>query len=883
MGSPNNNLRLNKSDSQSVIDSPFNAYQGDEPYIFISYAHDDSDLVYPEIERFHNDGYNIWYDEGIISGDRWHEVVERALINSSLVVFFISENAVESLNVRNEVFLAFRKNIPVFPIFFEETELKHGLDLSLSSSPPIYKNKLTEKEYISRYRQKFETHGFLLNDSDLNIEERIDNPPFQAYCGDDKYIFISYSHADSELVYPEIERFHDDGHNVWYDEGIVSGERWQGEVENALINSSLFIVFISRNSVASENVRNEISLALKKRIDMIPIYLETTDLVGHGLGLQIESIQSIYKHKMSEEGYVKRYRKEFKEKGFETNKKPIQTNSSDQIAIQINHENETEQLIELIEDKFSSLDEETINDFSDMKELYVEAINTQNEDLLEFANGELRLIFDNIYVNEYLEQIRNAPKRLPYPSLKLNLPHSIRYDIIQNTFLKLENSNFNNQKLAEELISQGYHQKDNNDMKGLEKTVVRLYNDSRSLFIEEDLETDELLPQNDIIEETEVSKDIVYDTEYLNEFEELNTKTNTIHDLGEYEVLIILNDGTNLTSWDDVEDKENVLYVSEDLSKCTNLTGRYKNLKSLKAIVATDAGCNITNMHELFAGCSSLKDISDLKSWDMQNVVDMNGMFKGCSSLEDISALKNCDTTNVTDMNGMFDGCSALRDISALKDWNTCNVADMSGMFYGCSLLRGILSLKDWDLSNVKYMSRVFRGCSNLVDVSALKNWDISNVSDINAMFKGCNSLIDIFSLKNWDVSNISDLSGIFFDCDSLEDIMALKNWKTKKVSDMNRMFKGCSSLEDISPLKDWKTGNVVDMSEMFDSCCSLEDLFAIKNWDTKKLKDITRMFNNCTSLRDVSALDNWDVGKILYKNEMFEGCTNIGKLPKWF
>ncbi|MDO5859411.1 hypothetical protein, partial [Methanobrevibacter sp.] len=63
----NNNSKLNKINTNPINDAPFPAYEGDEPYIFISYSHDDSDLVFPEIERFHNDGYNIWYDEGITS------------------------------------------------------------------------------------------------------------------------------------------------------------------------------------------------------------------------------------------------------------------------------------------------------------------------------------------------------------------------------------------------------------------------------------------------------------------------------------------------------------------------------------------------------------------------------------------------------------------------------------------------------------------------------------------------------------------------------------------------------------------------------------------------------------------------------------------------
>ena len=625
--------------------------------------------------------------------------------------------------------------------------------------------------------------------------------------------------------------------------------------------------------------RNEVFSASSSEIPTIPIFLEPTKL-AHGLRVTLRSIQSILKHKMSEEGYIKRYRREFEKKGFKVNKKSTEPSNQ---TTGPKSENEVEELIALIEDKILTVDEEMGNNYSEIRELYDEAANDENEDLLEFAKERLRSIFVNIYLNEYLQQIKNAPKSLTYPSLKLKIEKSKRHELIQTTFLKLEKSDFNNRDLADELIRQGHLQKDEGDMEGLEKTVVRLYNESQLFSIDEDLdEMVESQPQGGIESEPSIDE-VVYDTECLNEFGQLNIETNTIYDLGENEVLIILNDGTNLTSWSDVEDKDDVLYVSEDLADIEDLSGRYADLKSLKAIVSTNVGCNVANMNGMFSGCSSLEDISALREWNTHNVTDMNGMFKGCSSLEDISALRGWDTENVTDMNGMFDGCSLLKDISALNDWKTTNLADMSGMFYGCSSLIDTNALKNWDTSNLKFMTRVFRGCSSLVDVSALKNWDTGNVSDMNGMFKGCTSLIDIFSLKNWNINNISDLSGVFYDCSSLEDILALKNWKTKKVSDMNGMFKGCSSLEDITPLKDWKTANVVDMSEMFEDCSSLADIFALKNWNTKKLKDITRMFHNCSSLEGASALDNWDITKLMYKNEMFDGCTNINELPKWY
>ena len=47
------------------MDRPFAAYTGDEPYVFVSYSHDNSSVVFPELAWLKESGFNIWYDEGI--------------------------------------------------------------------------------------------------------------------------------------------------------------------------------------------------------------------------------------------------------------------------------------------------------------------------------------------------------------------------------------------------------------------------------------------------------------------------------------------------------------------------------------------------------------------------------------------------------------------------------------------------------------------------------------------------------------------------------------------------------------------------------------------------------------------------------------------------
>ena len=64
--------------------SPFSAYKGDEPFIFVCYAHEDADLVYRELSRLRDTGFNLWYDEGIEPGAEWSAEIAEHIENCAV-------------------------------------------------------------------------------------------------------------------------------------------------------------------------------------------------------------------------------------------------------------------------------------------------------------------------------------------------------------------------------------------------------------------------------------------------------------------------------------------------------------------------------------------------------------------------------------------------------------------------------------------------------------------------------------------------------------------------------------------------------------------------------------------------------------------------------
>ena len=154
-----------------------------------------------------------------------------------------------------------------------------------------------------------------INSSNSKLIPGIGRIPFPAYRGDEPYIFVSYAHNDADIVFAEINRWNKQGYNIWYDEGISPGNEWEDEIANALENCSLFVVFITPDSVGSQNCRDEIYYALVAKLPIIAIHLKETVLKG-GLKLRMSSIQAILKHSMNEEAYIYKYTTAFNKYGF---------------------------------------------------------------------------------------------------------------------------------------------------------------------------------------------------------------------------------------------------------------------------------------------------------------------------------------------------------------------------------------------------------------------------------------------------------------------------------------------------------------------------------------------------------------------------------------
>ena len=125
-------------------------YEGQEKYIFVSYSHRDLRSVSIFLSLLDENHFRYWYDEEIKSGVAWAEYLCNKIKGCSQFVVFISTNAANSNNVKDEVHIAHKYNKEILTVFLEETELDGELELYLDRNQAIHAYGVTK-----RFREKF--------------------------------------------------------------------------------------------------------------------------------------------------------------------------------------------------------------------------------------------------------------------------------------------------------------------------------------------------------------------------------------------------------------------------------------------------------------------------------------------------------------------------------------------------------------------------------------------------------------------------------------------------------------------------------------------------------------------------------------------------------
>lgn len=295
----------------------------DGDYIYVSYDYADSKIVSKEVRRLGNMGCRVRWDAGDEPSKIRQSNRLKLIDGSALVVAFISPNAVNSNKVAGEIRHAVDENKAILPVYIErrsEIALEGELRDCLSNLQPLFRCGLDEGEFTSRFSKSLQNFGILPKDpTNSRLVPGVGREPLPAYRGENPYIFVSYAHKDSYRVFPEIKKFQDWDYNVWYDEGIAPASEWLEDVVSHIDRCSMFVVFVTKNSVASVNVKKEIKYADHLGKPILQIFLDSFEELKTTAEWKVilNKLQGISKTTMGEEEFMFKCTDTFEKQGFD--------------------------------------------------------------------------------------------------------------------------------------------------------------------------------------------------------------------------------------------------------------------------------------------------------------------------------------------------------------------------------------------------------------------------------------------------------------------------------------------------------------------------------------------------------------------------------------
>lgn len=122
------------------------AYEGNEPYLFISYSHKDGQALSAVIRVLKANHVRFWFDNGLHSGDDWNMAIAKHLMGAAACLLLLSPNSAESEYVKNELNFAMNHRIPIHTLLVRQFTLP--LDIEMMTG------RIQMVDMTSDYQQK---------------------------------------------------------------------------------------------------------------------------------------------------------------------------------------------------------------------------------------------------------------------------------------------------------------------------------------------------------------------------------------------------------------------------------------------------------------------------------------------------------------------------------------------------------------------------------------------------------------------------------------------------------------------------------------------------------------------------------------------------------
>jgi TIR domain len=270
--------------------------------IFVSYSRRDAGDFANQIQRhFSSFNYDIFTDvDDIRAGEIWIDTIETNISNCDIFVVIVTDGALHSPHVANEVLQAQGEKKTIIPCFhrsIRDSDIKWGLEkiqgvefddkyeLTRSLYSMIsYKTftKHSDDSYNIRTTSAFSTYPTQI-DKNSSLEHLTEGKSISMH-----KIFLSYAREDTDFAHYLHQYLKNKSLEVFIDvDNISIGEPWSDSIEKNISDCDIFLVILTYDSLSSRNVENEVYQAQQKNKIIVPCIhqdLEDND-IKWGLGV----------------------------------------------------------------------------------------------------------------------------------------------------------------------------------------------------------------------------------------------------------------------------------------------------------------------------------------------------------------------------------------------------------------------------------------------------------------------------------------------------------------------------------------------------------------------------------------------------------------------
>ena len=173
----------------SKIDPGF----GNQPYIFFSYAHDNTQKPLQILNILKEEGFRVWSDEGLQAGDKYNSIIDTRIRNCSVFMPILTKEYCESDYCCQELLYALEsEKKPIVPIYLEhpsslKDKMPPGLGLWVAGKSGIV---FVDPEDVSLFRKRIHETIVLSSCNQISVNH------VQTEAADSVYTGRIYERAD---------------------------------------------------------------------------------------------------------------------------------------------------------------------------------------------------------------------------------------------------------------------------------------------------------------------------------------------------------------------------------------------------------------------------------------------------------------------------------------------------------------------------------------------------------------------------------------------------------------------------------------------------------------------------------------------------------------